>query len=50
LRIAAKSPQVFGNYRGNDGLRIEDLPELEIDNEHKKITFKVIPIVLFRTC
>jgi hypothetical protein len=36
-------PQVFGNYRGNDGLRIEGLPELEIDNEHKKVTFKVIP-------
>ncbi len=35
-------PQVFGSYRGNDGLRIEDLPELEIDNEHKKVTFKVI--------
>jgi len=28
--------------RGNLGLRIEDLPELEIDNEHKKVTFKVI--------
>jgi hypothetical protein len=35
--------QVFGNHRGNDGLRIEDLSELEIDNEHKKVTFKVIP-------
>ena len=36
-------PQIFGNYRRNDGLLIEDLPELEIDNEHKKVTFKVIP-------
>jgi len=42
-------PQVFGNYRGDDGLRIEDLPELEVNNRQKKVKFNVIPTrVIFR--
>jgi len=36
-------PQVFGSYRGEDGLRLEDLPELQVDNDHKKVLFQVIP-------
>ena len=36
-------PQVFGSYRGDDGLRLEDLPELQVDNDHKKVLFQVIP-------
>jgi hypothetical protein len=31
-------PQVLGNYRGNDGLRLQDLPEMRIDNEPGQIT------------
>jgi len=36
-------PQVLGNYRGNDGLRLEDLPEMRIDNKPGQITFSTIP-------
>jgi hypothetical protein len=36
-------PQVFGNYKGTDGLRISDLPEMEVGNETKRVNFKVVP-------
>jgi hypothetical protein len=36
-------PQVFGNYRGNDGLRLFDLPELKVNSEAKKIEFRSVP-------
>ena len=36
-------PQVFGNYKGTDGLRISDLPEMEVDNETKRVSFKLVP-------
>jgi hypothetical protein len=34
-------PETLGNYKGNDGLRIRDLPELVIENQ--KIDFLKIP-------
>lgn len=36
--------QVLGNYLGNDGLRIGDFPEIEIDNAD--IKFKKIPTLI----
>jgi integrase len=36
-------PQVLGNYRGNDGLRLRDLPEMRVDNKPEQITFTAIP-------
>jgi len=36
-------PGVVGNYRGNDGLRLQDFTELRVDNEQKKVTFTAIP-------
>jgi hypothetical protein len=36
-------PGVIGNYRGNDGLRLQDFPELRVDNEQKEVTFTAIP-------
>jgi hypothetical protein len=41
MAFAGVRPHVLGNYHGSDGLRIHDLPELEIDN--KRIVFKMIP-------
>ncbi|MGD0176391.1 MAG: hypothetical protein ABSC50_06155 [Candidatus Bathyarchaeia archaeon] len=36
-------PQAFGNYKGNDGLRLSDLPELQVNKEAKRIVFSVMP-------
>jgi hypothetical protein len=36
-------PEVLGGYHGYDGLRICELPELVIDNQLAKVTFKAIP-------
>jgi len=43
LAFTGLRPQTLGDYRGNDGLRIQDLPELEVDNEKGEVTFKTIP-------
>jgi len=43
MAFAGFRPRVLGSYRRNDGLRLEDLRELEINNEHKRVTFKVFP-------
>jgi len=37
-------PETLGNYKGNDGLRICDLPELVIDN--KTVEFLKIPTIV----
>ena len=37
-------PSVLGNYYGNDGLRISDLPELIIDR--KRVEFKQVPTLI----
>jgi integrase len=44
LAFTGFRPQVLGSYKGNDGLLIDDLPELEIDNKSKGVVFKVIPM------
>jgi len=41
IAFAGLRPQSLGNYRGDDGLRIGDLPELFI--ESNRINFKKIP-------
>jgi len=43
LAFTGFRPHVFGNHRGSDGLRLEDLPELEVDNKEKKLKFNAIP-------
>jgi len=43
LAFTGLRPQTLGDYRGNDGLRIQDLPELEVDNEKGEVTFRMIP-------
>jgi len=37
-------PEVMGNYRGDDGLRIKDIPEMII--EGKEVSFEEIPTLL----
>jgi hypothetical protein len=44
LAFTGFRPQVLGSYRGNDGLLLGDLPELEVDNKEKKVAFKAIPM------
>ena len=41
---AGVRPEVIGNYRGDDGLRIKDLPELKIEDE--TVTFEKIPAMV----
>jgi hypothetical protein len=43
LAFTGFRPHVFGNHRGSDGLKLEDLPELEVDNKEKKVKFNAIP-------
>lgn len=37
-------PEVLGNYEGNDGLRLKDLPELKIQD--KKVEFESMPTMV----
>ena len=41
---AGLRPEVLGDYLGNDGLKISDLPEMKIDNGI--VSFKVIPTMI----
>lgn len=41
---AGVRPEVIGNYRGDDGLRIKDLPEINIEGE--TVTFEKIPTMV----
>ena len=43
MAFSGVRPEVLGNYRGMDGLRIGDLPELEIGNEKGSVGFRVTP-------
>jgi len=43
MAFAGVRPQVLGNYHGTDGLRIHDLPEMEIDSKLGRVVFKMIP-------
>jgi hypothetical protein len=43
MAFSGLRPEVLGNYRGTDGLRLADLPELEIDNEKGSVDFKASP-------
>jgi len=40
---AGLRPEVLGDYTGNDGLRLGDFLELEIDNKNKTVTFPTLP-------
>lgn len=40
---AGLRPEVLGDYAGNDGLRLGDFLELEIDNKNKTVTFTTLP-------
>lgn len=44
LALADLRPQVLGNHRGQDGLRVGDLPELRI--EDGKVSFEKIPTMV----
>lgn len=39
-------PKVQGNYRGTDGLVIDDLPEMIVDNASKTVEFEKIPTMV----
>lgn len=41
---AGVRPEVIGNYRGDDGLRLKDLPELSV--EGNTVTFEKIPTMV----
>ncbi len=40
IGFSGPRPEVLGGYHGYDGLRICELPELVIDNQLAKATFK----------
>lgn len=43
MAFSGLRPEVLGNYRGTDGLRLADLPELTIDDEKGSADFKATP-------
>jgi len=43
IAFAGLRPESLGNYRGTDGLRVLDLPEIQIDNENKRVWFSKVP-------
>jgi hypothetical protein len=40
---AGLRPEVIGNYRGEDGLRLKDLPDLVVDVHAKSVSFRQTP-------
>lgn len=44
MAFSGLRPEVIGNYEGNDGLRISDLPDLEIHG--RSVTFKNVPALV----
>jgi len=46
MAFSGLRPGVEGNYKGTDGLRIGDFPELTVDNSAGTITFTSIPTVV----
>lgn len=44
--LAGLRLETVGDYLGKDGLKLKDLPELEIDNTTKKVTFSKIPTLI----
>lgn len=43
MAFAGVRPGVLGDFRGTDGLRVADLPELEVDGGEKSAEFAVVP-------
>ena len=43
MAFSGLRPEVLGNYRGTDGLRVGDLPELTINDEKGSVEFKATP-------
>jgi len=41
--FAGVRPEVLGDYMGDDGLRVRDLPEIQIDNENRRVWFSQVP-------
>jgi len=44
VALADLRPQVLGDYRGQDGLRLRDLPELRIEGD--RVSFEAIPTMV----
>src|SRR5690606_11722837 len=38
--------ETLGDYLGKDGLKVKDLPEMEVDNKAKTVEFKKIPTMV----
>lgn len=46
LAFSGLRPESIGNYLGNDGLRLKDLPDLVINTKEGKVEFKSTPAIL----
>jgi hypothetical protein len=43
MAFSGVRPRTIGNYRGDDGLKISDLPEMHVDFQKRTVTFDKIP-------
>lgn len=46
ISLSGLRPQSIGNFLGNDGIRIRDLPELKVNNEEHTVEFTIIPTMI----
>lgn len=46
VAFAGVRPEVVGNYLGNDGLKVGDLPEMRVDNATATVTFEKMPAIV----
>lgn len=46
MTLTGVREQVMGNFRGTDGLRIKDIPDLAFDNKTKTVSFKQVPAMV----
>ena len=46
LSFSGLRPETLGNFRGDDGLKIKDLPEIEVLNDNQEVRFLKIPTMV----
>ena len=46
IAFSGLRPESIGNYKGTDGLKVKDLPEMKVSNDTKTVEFEKIPTLV----
>jgi hypothetical protein len=46
VSLSGLRPEVLGDYQGKDGLKVEDLPDMQIDMKEKTVQFAQMPAIV----